>query len=30
VTEIKEQGSFRPADLHIDAGVTEDIIDELA
>ncbi len=30
VPEIKEQGSLGPANLHIDAGIAEDIVDQIA
>jgi hypothetical protein len=30
MTEVKEQGSLGPADLHIDPGVVKDIVDEVA
>ena len=30
VPEIKKQGSLGPPNLHIDAGIAEDIVDQIA
>jgi hypothetical protein len=30
VTQVEQQRPLRPADLDIDSGITEDIVDEVA